>query len=108
MADQNLNTYRDYVYNIPEYILFNPAITLLQIKIYSLIRSFNERQQIAFCSNNWIANRLQVDRSSVIRAINKLCDFGFIERIEIDGRRYLQIKLCPLLHTISMVISTKC
>lgn len=88
---------RDFIYSAPHKVLFHKSITLLQLRIYSIIRSFMDTTGEAYPSNNWIATQCcGVDRTSVIRAINKLVSYGFVQRIVIDGQRYLGIVTTPL------------
>jgi len=49
---------RDFVYNIPEKVLFDNSLTINDLKVYAIVRSFMDTTGTAFPSNNWIANKL--------------------------------------------------
>src|SRR5690554_7948655 len=86
---------RDFIYNTPEKILFHPDITLAQLRIYAIIRSFMDTTGIAYCSNNWLAQKVGVKRNAIIVGINALVAMGFITKKQKDGFRFLSINTSP-------------
>ena len=88
-----------FIYNLPEKVLFHPKITLLQLQIYAIVRSFMDTTGIAYCSNNWIAKKCGVQRNAVIVGINKLISYGFLRKKTVDQQRYLEVVLNPVLIT---------
>jgi DNA-binding Lrp family transcriptional regulator len=88
---------REFIYTSPDSVLFHPEMRFLEFKIYSIIRSFMDTTGSAYPSNNWLANKCGVDRSSVIRALNRLVKLGFIKKITKNNHRYLVVNYtyCP-------------
>lgn len=97
MSDHNNNTCnRDFIYTVPEKIFNDTTLSINDLKIYMIIRSFMDTTGHAYPSNNWIAKRLGIDRRSVITCINNLLLKNYIVRKQVNERRYLSI------NTISM------
>ena len=93
MSDQKNNHYlRDFIYTCPSKVFNDPSISLNELKIYMMIRSFLDTTGLAYPSNNWIADTLGINRRNTINNINKLVTKGYIERFEHEGKRYLRIK----------------
>lgn len=76
---------------IPNRIAFDLNLTVHDLRVYMVVNSFTHTTGDAYASNNWIAKKLGVDRSTVIRSINKLCAKKYIVREEINGHRHLRI-----------------
>lgn len=93
--DGDLN--RDFIYTVPSRILFDSDLTLVDLKLYMLIRSFMDTTNSCYPSNNWIADKLQIERRSVIRSLQRLIEKQYILRLEKNGKRYLCINItnCP-------------
>lgn len=87
-----MHAIRDFIYTIPESILFDDRITDLDRKIYMIIRSFMDTTGSCYASNNWVASKLKIDRRSVIRCIDRLENAGYIIRSIENEQRYLKIK----------------
>ncbi len=88
-ATTNLN--RDFIYTIPEKVLFDENITDLDRKIYMIIRSFMDTTGSCYASNNWIATKLKIERRSIIRSLERLETNGYITRFTENSSRYLKI-----------------
>lgn len=88
---------RNFIYIVPESILFDITLNLLEIKIYMIIRSFMDSTGTCYPSNNWLANKCEVDRRSIIRSLNTLIEKGYIVKHTINNQRKLFIKQtgCP-------------
>lgn len=95
-TNDNKQYTRDFINHLPNKVLFHPKITLLQVRIYGVIRSFMDNNCDAYCSNNWLATQCGVNRDAVIKGINALVKYGFIKR-RFDGeQRYLEIVTRPI------------
>lgn len=90
--DNNPNL-RDFIYTVPERIFLDNSLSLNELKIYMIIRSFMDTTGKAYPSNKWVADKLGINSRNTIHNINKLLEKGYIERIEHNGRRFLRIKL---------------
>lgn len=88
-AQDNNTPIRDFIYTLPERILFDKELSKIDLQVYMIIRSFLDITGKAFPSNNWIANKLEIHRISVIRSINTLVNKKYIKRLQINGQRYL-------------------
>lgn len=82
---------RQFVYTVPERVLFDSDLSINELKIYMIVRSFMDTTGIAYPSNNWIANKLGISRRKVIDNINRLVDKGYLQRTIKDGQRRLSI-----------------
>lgn len=80
---------RDFIYTVPESILFDSDLTLNDLKLYMIVRSFMDTTGSAYPSNNWIASKLGVDRSTAIRCLNRLIKKNYLVKIEKNNHRYL-------------------
>lgn len=94
-ADNNFQQ-RQFIYTAPENIFNDPDLSLTDLKIYMIIRSFIDSTGSAYPSNNWLASRLSVHRVTIITSLNKLIDKQYLVRKEIKGRRYLSINVAQL------------
>ena len=101
MSKTDTASTRDFVYNVPSKVLFHPEITLLQIRIYAVIRSFMDTTGEAYASNNWIANQCGVKRNAAICGINALLKMGFIRKVTHKKQRYLEVIFSPIMVTDS-------
>ncbi len=95
MSTNNTNFNRDFIYTVPETILFHPEMKLLELKIYMIIRSFMDTTGKAYPSNNWISAKCGADRRSIIRSLKKLIQHGFIKKIIENGHRLLFVNNTP-------------
>ncbi len=94
MNSSDNNTYpRDFIYTCPSKVFNDPSLTLNEIKIYMMIRSFMDTTGEAYPSNNWIADHIGINRRNTINNINKLIAKGYIERFTHERQRYLRIKV---------------
>lgn len=92
MSDPNNKHYaRDFIYTCPSKVFDDPTLTLNELKIYMMIRSFMDTTGSAYPSNAWLAARLTINKRNTINNINKLVNKGYLERIEENGQRYLTI-----------------
>lgn len=100
MSNNNTNPEKSYnrqfVYNIPENILFDEDLSFTDIKLYAVIRSFMDTTGDAYPSNNWIAKKLSIDRTTAIRSINRLCKKFYLIREDINGHRHLKISVSSI------------
>lgn len=81
-------TNRDFVYNVPGKVLFDADLTLIDFKVYAVIRSFMDTTGAAYPSNGWLADKLGISYKSASRSLNKLAKRNHIAIIERDGRRF--------------------
>lgn len=87
---------RDFINNVPDKVLYHPEMTILKIRVYSIVRSFMDTTGQAYCSNNWIATKCGVERNAVITSINALVEHGFLKKEVVNGQRYLFVVTKPL------------
>lgn len=91
---------RDYIYTIPESVFDDRTLEKNHLKIYMFVRAMIEgRNKSCWASNGWFANKLNIDRRSVIRCINHLIARGHLIKKIINDKRYLDISRTPLLYT---------
>jgi hypothetical protein len=86
---------RDFIYTIPSKVLFDENITDLDRKIYMIIRSFMDTTGQCYTSNNWLAEKLKVERRSIITSVNRLVKEQYINKISNGSKRYLVINYTP-------------
>lgn len=91
---------RNFVYNIPLQIFDDTTLTINDFKIIMIVRSFIDTTGQAFMSNNWISDRLNIERRTVITCLNRLVEKGYLVREEINGKRYLKVKIPAILEEI--------
>ncbi len=94
-ADNNLHQ-RDFIYTCPSKVFNDHSLTLNELKIYMLIRSFMDTTGIAYPSNEWISDHLGINERNTCKNISKLVNKGYIERIIKNGQRFLRIKVAEL------------
>lgn len=88
--------HREFIYNLPETIFFDTDLTINDLRVYGVIRSFMDTRGDAYPSNNWIARRLQIHRTTAITCINRLIGKDYIVKEDIKGHRHLRIKINPI------------
>lgn len=79
-----------FVYMIPKEILFNPKLTFVDVKVYAMVRSFMDSGRNCYPTNSWIAKNLNVAPRTVRASLEHLCKLCYLERITIEGRRYIK------------------
>ena len=89
-STQEISTYQ-FIYNTPDRIAFDLTLSVHDLRVYMIVRSFIDTTGDVYASNDYIAKRLNVDRSTVIRSINRLCKKKYIFREDINGHRHLGI-----------------
>ncbi len=82
---------RDFIYTIPQTVLLDLTLHLVDLRVYALVRSFMDTTGDAYPSNGWLAKKLDVDPTTISRSISKLQKKGYLTRVEIAGRRHLMI-----------------
>lgn len=83
---------REFIYTIPESIFFDNSLTLNDMKVYMIIRSFMDSHRECFASNKWFAETLDVDSRTIRGSLSKLETKSYIERLEINRTRVLVTK----------------
>lgn len=84
---------RNFIYTITQQIFDDTTLTANDLKIIMVVRSFTDTTGQAFMSNNWLADRLKIDRRSVITCLNRLVEKGYLIKETIKGTRYLKISV---------------
>jgi hypothetical protein len=87
----NFLYYREFVHNTPDRIAMDLGISINDLRIYMIIRSFMDTTGDAYASNEWIAKKLNITERSVSRCITRLCKKNYISREDINGHRHLKI-----------------
>jgi hypothetical protein len=87
---------RDHVCIIPERILFDLTLTLLDLRLYGLISSYMYTTGKFYEGNKKIATRFGVEMRSIPRSIARLIKKGYLEANKINGKRHLKIKQTPM------------
>lgn len=97
MEATNSSYNRDFIYTIPSKVFNDASLTLIDFKIYMIIRSFMDTTGEAWPSNNWLAEKCQIERRSAIRSLDRLVNKGYIKKITKNDKRYLVINYsnCP-------------
>lgn len=88
---QPLRRNKDYNAVIPNYILFDPDLSFIDIKLFSVINSFTLSNTECYATKAWFAKQIGSDEKSVQRAIKKLMDGGYILHFQEDGQWILQV-----------------
>lgn len=93
MSNNNVNpeSIAQLIYITPHDVASDLTLSAHDLRIYMIISSFTYTRGNAYVSNDYLAKRLNIDRSTVIRSINRLCKKQYIIREEIKGQRYLKI-----------------
>ena len=88
----NVNIYnRDFIYHIPHSIFLDLTLTLTDIRVYGIVRSFMDTTGDAYPSNAWLAKQLGVDPRTIRTSLARLIKKGFIQRIEVNRQRHLVV-----------------
>lgn len=104
MDTKNATTNRDFIYTIPSKIMHDNDLSLNDIKIYMIVRSFMDTAGSCYASNNWIASNLRIHRTTVIECIKNLIQKTYLVRTEVNGQRYLSVNYTPC--PMEVVVST--
>ena len=79
---------------IPKEIWLDEELTALDKIILVEINSLDIGEEGCYASNKYLADFCQCAESKITQAIKKLCDLGYIEIINFDGRkRFLRSRL---------------
>src|SRR3990167_9878995 len=95
---------RDFIYTVPSKIMHDNDLSLNDMKVYMIVRSFMDTTGSCYASNNWIASDLGIHRTTVIDCIKKLIKKNYLVRSEVNGQRYLAVNYTPILEEV--VVST--
>ena len=91
---------RDYVCIIPERVMFDLSLTLLDVRLYGLVSSFMYTTGKFYEGNKKMAARFGVEMRSIPRSIARLILRGYLDSKEINGKRHLMIRQTPLEESI--------
>ena len=81
---------RQFIYTIPESILFDTDLTDIDKKIYMIIRSFMDTTGKAYPPNGWLADKIKCDSRSITRGVDKLLKKKYIRlNPDSNGREFL-------------------
>lgn len=69
---------RKFLYVIPEEILFDEDLTINDLRVYSLIRSFADSETGIYEGNNLFEEMLDVDNDKVKLSISRLIEKRYI------------------------------
>jgi len=81
---------RDFIYTIPESVLFDEELRPIDLKVYMVIRSFMDTTGEAFPSNAWFADRLKIAPETASRSVARLEKRKHISRFDHNDKRYLR------------------
>lgn len=95
MSEDSVN----HNYFFPLHIATDKNISKLDLIIYSIISSFIFRTNSCFGSNAWFATKAQCDERSVRKCLERLESLKYIQRKNIDGKRYIRPVTVPLICT---------
>lgn len=87
---------REFIYTLPESIFLDNELTLTDMRVYMIIRSFMDSHRDCFASNAWFAKKLEKTSRQIIYSLNKLESKKFIIRSEHNNTRTLEIQRNPL------------
>ena len=104
MDTKNATTNRDFLYTIPSKVMHDKTLSLNDIKVYMIVRSFMDTTGSCYASNNWIANNLGIHRTTVIECIKNLIQKTYLIRTESNGQRYLSVNYTP--YPEDVIVST--
>lgn len=82
---------RAFIYTCPDRVFDDKSLSLNELRIYMMVRSFLDSTGTAYPSNQWIAERLNIEPRSARRCVTNLVEKGHLFRVFIDSRRYLTI-----------------
>lgn len=83
---------RDFLYTIPSKVLFDSRLQNIDLKIYMIVRSFQDTTHAAaYPSNAWIAERVSCHPRKVPQSLAKMEKLGHIRRFEEAGKRFIEI-----------------
>ena len=83
----------NFTYSVQRSVFKDHTLTINDLKIYMIVRSFTATTGDAYPSNNWIANELEIDRRTVITCINRLIEKDYLIKYDIKGKRHLSVKV---------------
>lgn len=93
MSNNNVNpqSSAQFIYITPENVFSDLTLSAHDLRMYMFISSFTFTRGHTYASNDFLAKKFNIDRSTVIRSINRLCKKQYIVREEINGHRYLRV-----------------
>lgn len=88
---------REFIYTIPESVLFDPDMHLVDLKIYMIVRSFMDTTKDAYPTNGWISEKLNIHKITASKSISKMVGKKYLERFtDSQGYRHLRIVMHSL------------
>ena len=72
---------KEYFHLIPNSVIYDDELTDKQKLIYAEIYQLAQKNGYCFASNTYLSRKLNVDRTTIIRAITKLKELGYIDTV---------------------------
>ncbi|WP_295884863.1 conserved phage C-terminal domain-containing protein [uncultured Anaerococcus sp.] len=70
---------REYFHLIPNSVFYDDNLTDKQKLIFSEIFQLTQKNGYCYASNSYLSRKMKVDRTTIIRAINRLKELGYID-----------------------------
>lgn len=70
---------REYFHLIPNSVFYDDELTDKQKLIFSEIFQLTQKNGYCYASNSYLSRKMKVDRTTIIRAINRLKELDYIE-----------------------------
>lgn len=70
---------REYFHLIPNSVFYDDELTDKQKLIFAEIYQLAQKNGYCYASNSYLSRKMKVDRTTIIRAINRLKELGYIE-----------------------------
>lgn len=80
-----------FIYHCPSDIFNNHDLTVNELKLYMIIRSFIDTRHEVFASNQYFADRLKVTKRTAERCVSSLIEKEIIFTYYVNRQRYLTI-----------------
>ena len=88
---------KDYFYIIPKNVFEDRRLTPSQVMVFAEISQLSRKKGYCYASNTYLAEKMNMGRKTIIRAISKLKELGYIETDNIFEENSQEVKLRKIL-----------
>lgn len=88
---------KDYFYIIPKNVFEDRRLTPSQVMVFAEISQLSRKKGYCYASNTYLAEKMNMGRKTIIRAISKLKELGYIETENIYKENSQEVKLRKIL-----------
>lgn len=88
---------QEYFYIIPKNVFEDRRLTPSQVMVFAEISQLSRKKGYCYASNTYLTEKMNIGRRTIIRAISKLKELGYIETENIYKENSQEVKLRKIL-----------